>query len=331
MARNVTLENRIFNLPCGDSFESLALEVFCYQFNSNEIYRNFCKALGRSPDSVRTIESIPFLPVELFKTQHVASFKKSALVFTSSGTTGMMPSKHFVYDISVYERSLTKCFEKFYGNISDYCVLALLPCYLERSGSSLVYMVNKLIKDSGHPYSGFYLNDFQELSLRLRNLEPGSAKVLLLGVSFALLDFAEKFPMPLRNAIIMETGGMKGRRREMVREELHDILCDAFKQEVIHSEYGMTELLSQAYSFGNGLFDCPPWMRVFIRNNTDPLEYIDDGRSGGINIIDLANIYSCSFIATQDLGVLYPNGMFEVLGRFDYSDARGCNLMLDHK
>ncbi len=329
MAGEATLENRIFNLPCGGSFESLALEVFCYQYNSNEIYQNFCKALGRSPASVKTIDRIPFLPVEFFRTQRVVSFKGlEMLAFTSSGTTGMVPSKHFVYDISVYERSLIRCFEMFYGDIRDYCVLALLPSYLERSGSSLVYMANKLIEKSGHPDSGFYLHDFDRLSLTIRNLGSGAARILLLGVSFALLDFAGKHPLPLRNAVVMETGGMKGRRREMVREELHQALCNAFHQKVIHSEYGMTELLSQAYSTGGGLFNCPPWMRVLICDSSDPFEIIGEDRTGAINIIDLANLHSCSFIATKDLGVLRKGGSFEVLGRFDHSDMRGCNLML---
>lgn len=325
------IEHKIFELQPGDSaFESLALEVFRFQYAHNETYRKFCQALGQTPDRVHRCPEIPFLPVELFKKNRVASFKgKEARRFTSSATTGNIPSTHYVYDVSLYERSFLNCFRMFYGKPSDWCILALLPSYLERQGSSLVYMVSRMIEESRHPGSGFYLNEFSALARKLEELSASGQQTLLIGVSFALVDLAATHPMLLQNTVVMETGGMKGRHREMIREELHAILCKAFHQEVIHSEYGMTELFSQAYSRGNGLFSCPPWMRVLIRDGNDPLEMLGEHQTGGINVIDLANLYSCSFIATEDLGVLRPGERFEVLGRFDSSEVRGCNLMLD--
>ncbi|MGB7393621.1 MAG: acyl transferase, partial [Pricia sp.] len=253
---------------------------------------------------------------------------QSEVVFTSSGTTGSLTSRHYVKDIGVYEKSFRKAFFHFYGSISEYCVLALLPSYLEREGSSLIYMVDDLIQKSGHPESGFYLNDLKGLKNQLVQLEASGTKTLLIGVSFALLDLAETYPLKLQNTIIMETGGMKGRRRELIRDELHHILKSAFGVDRIHSEYGMTELLSQAYSKGNGHFETPPWMKILIRDTEDPLTYQPIGKTGGINVIDLANRNSCAFIATQDLGKMHPNGSFEILGRFDHSDVRGCNLMV---
>jgi phenylacetate-coenzyme A ligase PaaK-like adenylate-forming protein len=330
MSALLQLENRIFNLKGGDSFDVVARDVFCFQYDNNIVYRKFCDALGRTPGVIDALEAIPFLPIELFKIHRIVSFTgKEKHVFTSSGTTGSRSSRHFVVDLSIYERSFMESFRKFYGEPAEYCILALLPAYLERKGSSLVSMANELIDASGHQDSGFYLDELEVLSDTLNRLMAKEQKVLLLGVSFALLEFAERFPMPLHNTIIMETGGMKGRRREMVRAELHQVLCSAFQQEVIHSEYGMTELFSQAYSRGNGLFATPPWMRVLIRDSNDPLDFIGEGRTGGINVIDLANLHSCSFIATQDLGKLHPGGLFEVLGRFDHSDVRGCNLMVE--
>jgi phenylacetate-coenzyme A ligase PaaK-like adenylate-forming protein len=324
------LESRIFNLKNDASIDSLALDVFRFQYDNNMVYRHFCDALGLTADLVNALEDIPFLPIELFKSHRVVSFRgREKQVFTSSGTTGSTSSRHMVYDLAVYERSFLESFRMFYGEPSDYCILALLPAYLERRGSSLVHMASRLIEVGGHPNSGFYLDELEVLSEALHRLMAKGQKVLLLGVSFALLEFAERFPMPLQNTIIMETGGMKGRRREMVRAELHQILCRAFQQKVIHSEYGMTELFSQAYSRGDGLFAAPPWMRLLIRDSNDPLDIIGEGRTGGINIIDLANLHSCSFIATQDLGKLHPGGFFEVLGRFDHSDVRGCNLMVE--
>lgn len=330
MEKAKNLLERIFSLTEGGDFEELTLEVFRFQYKKNPVYRAFCEALGCIPEQVDYLADIPFLPIELFKNRKVVSFDGDAAhVFTSSGTTGGGASKHYVADISVYEQSFLECFRQFYGTPSNYCVLALLPGYVQRQSSSLVYMANRLIEESGHSYSGFYLHDLEGLSDKMRLIMDHGDKILLLGVSFALLNLAEYFSMPLKNTIVMETGGMKGRRREMVREELHQLLCHAFHQKYIHSEYGMTELLSQAYSKGMGLFSCPPWMRVLIRAGNDPLEIIGYKRAGGINVIDLANLYSCSFIATQDLGRMYPNGQFEVLGRFDHSDVRGCNLMTE--
>ncbi len=324
------LQSRIFELNNDDSIDSLAMDVFRFQYNNNKVYREFCDALDRRPGVVNVLEDIPFIPIELFKSRRVVSFTdREKHVFTSSGTTGSRSSRHYVYDLAIYERSFMASFRMFYGEPAEYCILALLPAYLERKGSSLVYMALKLIDASGHPESGFYLDELDLLSETLKRLMTKRQKVLLLGVSFALLEFAERFPMPLHNTIIMETGGMKGRRREMVRAELHQVLCRAFQQEVIHSEYGMTELFSQAYSKGDGLFVSPPWMRLLIRDSNDPLDIFGEGRTGGINVIDLANLYSCSFIATQDLGKLHAGGLFEVLGRFDHSDVRGCNLMVE--
>jgi len=239
-----------------------------------------------------------------------------------------LTSKHLVTDLTLYEQSFRKAFSQFYGNIEDYVVLALLPSYLERDGSSLIYMVNDLIESSNHPESGFYLNNYDELIHKLIELDSSGQNVLLIGVTYALLDLVEKQSFQLKNTIVMETGGMKGKRKEMIREELHAVLCDGFGVPNIHSEYGMTELLSQAYSLGNGIFECPPWMSILIRDTEDALTHVDFGKTGGINVIDLANINSCSFIATQDLGKKYPNHSFEVLGRFDASDIRGCNLMV---
>jgi hypothetical protein len=306
-----------------------ALEVFRYQYQYNMVYREFCDHLGRNAASVTEWQQIPYLPIDFFKTRKViCNGLSAATVFTSSGTTGSQPSAHHVADLSVYEGSYLTAFELFYGPVTDFCVLALLPSYLEREGSSLIFMVDDLIRRSGHPDSGFYLSDLKGLHSKLERLEAKKSKVLLIGVSFALLDFAEQFPIRLRSTMVMETGGMKGRRKELVREELHGLLKQGLGLEKIHSEYGMTELLSQAYSAGHGKFRTPPWMQVSIRDPEDPFSFHPPGKTGGINVIDLANINSCSFIATQDLGKLHPDNSFEVLGRFDNSDIRGCNLML---
>lgn len=311
------------------TFENVALSVFKYQYENNPIYRDFCKHLKKDPWSVRKVREIPFLPIEFFKSSTIISGTEPAsLVFSSSGTTGSSVSKHHVTDIDIYETSYRKGFAHFYGAISDYCVLALLPSYLERKGSSLIYMVADLITRSGHAASGFYLNAKDDLAQTLTRLDAEGTKVLLVGVSFALLDLVEANNFHLNNTIVMETGGMKGRRKEMIREELHDILKQGFGVNRIHSEYGMTELLSQAYSLGNGIFKTPPWMRIAIRDTEDPLSEQPFGKTGGINIIDLANVNSCAFIATQDLGKCCDDGSFEILGRFDRSDIRGCNLMV---
>ncbi|MBC9797899.1 acyl transferase [Sinomicrobium weinanense] len=319
----------IFNIANTADFNAVTLDVFRHQYRNNEVYGKFCDLLKRTPETVKTVEKIPFLPISCFKTHTVvASPGDPEEVFTSSGTTGMKASKHYVTDRSLYEKSFLGAFKRFYGDIEDYVVLALLPSYLERQGSSLIYMVDDLIKRSGNTESGFYLHNISELSDKLEKLDSSGKKVLLIGVSFALLDLVESHTFRLKNTIIMETGGMKGRRKELIRQELHKILCAGFGVSHIHSEYGMTELLSQAYSAGDGRFKCPSWMKIVIRDTEDALSLQTAGKTGGINVIDLANINSCSFIATQDLGKTYPDGSFEVLGRFDNSDIRGCNLMV---
>jgi len=321
-------KDAIFNIKNNAEFEALALDVFRFQFENNRVYRSFCDLLYKHPSDVKNITEIPFLPIQFFKTREVLSSQNTVeKTFTSSGTTGSITSKHFVTDLSIYEESYLKGFEHFYGNIEDYVVLALLPSYLEREGSSLIYMVDDLIQKSKHPESGFYLNNLEDLSKTLNKLEANGQKTLLIGVSFALLDLVEQFQFNLKHTIVMETGGMKGRRKEIIRQELHDKLKKGFGINQIHSEYGMTELLSQAYSKGNGIFECPPWMKIITRDTEDALTLLPQNKTGGINIIDLANINSCSFIATQDLGKSSENGRFEIIGRFDNSDIRGCNLM----
>ncbi|WGH74595.1 acyl transferase [Tenacibaculum tangerinum] len=323
------MKNIIFNIQSAKDFDSIALQVFKHQFTNNKVYRSFCDLLYVHPSDVKAVEEIPFLPIQFFKTREVLSSTDTIQeTFTSSGTTGSTTSKHLVSDISWYETSYIKGFEHFYGNIEDYVVLALLPNYLERNGSSLIYMVNDLIKRSKHSESGFYLNNLGELAEKLIQLDTQHKKVLLIGVSFALLDLIERYQFNLSNTVIMETGGMKGRRKELIRNELHALLCNGFGVDMIHSEYGMTELLSQAYSKGNGIFNCPPWMRVLTRDTEDALTILPEGKSGGMNVIDLANYNSCSFIATQDLGKVHQDNSFEIIGRFDNSDIRGCNLMV---
>ena len=321
-------KDRIFNLTTEAEFEALALDIFSFQFENNKTYRSFCDLLYKYPSDIKSYKDIPFLPIQFFKNRDVLSNQNTIQkTFTSSGTTGTIPSKHLVTDISIYEKSYLKGFKQFYGNIEDYVVLALLPSYLEREGSSLIYMVNDLITKSSHAESGFYLDNLNDLANTLKRLESEQQKTILIGVSFALLDLADAYRFSLEHTIIMETGGMKGRRKEIIREELHQILKSRFGVQHIHSEYGMTELLSQAYSSGNGLFECPPWMKVLTRDTEDALTIQNSDKTGGINVIDLANVNSCSFIATQDLGRVYSNGSFEIIGRFDNSDIRGCNLM----
>lgn len=321
--------SNIFNISSEKQFSNLCIEVFQHQYNNNVVYRRFCNLLGIYKSSVKEIKHIPFLPIEFFKKEKIVSTnKKEEIIFTSSGTTGNATSKHYVSDLNIYEESFYKGFTHFYGKPNNYCILALLPSYLERKGSSLIYMSEKLIKHSKHPKSGFYLHNVEELINTLKELESQKQPTLLIGVSFALLDLIEKYKIQLKYTKVMETGGMKGRRKELIRSELHETLCNGFGLHTIHSEYGMTELLSQAYSIGNGIFKCPPWMRVFTRNTEDATQIIGHNKTGGINVIDLANINSCSFIATQDLGKTFENNSFEVLGRFDHSDIRGCNLMV---
>lgn len=319
----------IFNITTEQEFSNMALQIFKHQFKNNTVYRSFCDLLYKHPSDIKTINDIPFLPIQFFKTHQILSSDDGITeIFTSSGTTGQKTSKHFVTNLSLYEQSFRKGFNRLYGNIKDYVILALLPSYLERDGSSLIYMINDMIVNSNQPESGFYLHDLDALKNVLVNLESQNKKILLIGVSFALLDFVETHQLELKNTIIMETGGMKGRRKELIREELHNRLKKGFGVNVIHSEYGMTELLSQAYSKGNNRFQTPAWMRVFTRETEDALSIQNYNKTGGINIIDLANINSCAFIATQDLGKVYNDNSFEVLGRFDNSDIRGCNLMV---
>jgi phenylacetate-coenzyme A ligase PaaK-like adenylate-forming protein len=300
------IKDKIFKIKSSKDFEPLALEVFQYQAKNNDTYSKYLNHLGITTGSIHQLVQIPFLPIEFFKTDKIITGKDvPGKIFTSSGTTGAGTSKHYVTDISLYQESFTRTFQYFYGNPEQFCILALLPSYLEKEGSSLIYMMDYLIKKSNNPES------------------------LLFGVSFALLDLAEKYKPDMSGQIVMETGGMKGKREEIIREELHKVLCKAFNTKLIHSEFGMTELLSQAYSKGDGIFHTPPWINVLIRDGYDPLSYVENGRSGGINIIDLANYNSCSFIETRDLGRLLPNSGFEVLGRFDSSDIRGCNLMVE--
>lgn len=323
------MDKVIFNIPTDDCFKELAIAIFNHQYNNNGVYREFCDLLSTNVKKVARIEDIPFLPIQFFKTRKIlCNGHRAETIFTSSGTTGQQTSKHYVAKLSLYEQSFVQGFAHFYGNIRDYTILALLPSYLERSGSSLVYMVDKLIAMSGRPDSGFYLDNITELKNKLTELDNSGEKILLIGVSFALLDLAENHSFNLKNTIVMETGGMKGRRKELIRAELHEKLQKGFGVDAIHSEYGMTELLSQAYSKGNGRFSCPPWMKILIRDPQDPLQVLKNNKTGGINVIDLANIHSCSFIATQDLGKTHPNNTFEVLGRFDHSDVRGCSLMV---
>ncbi len=324
-----SLSERIFKIKSQFDFTSLALEIFQFQYRNNKVYQQFVDALGVNSTNIDRIEKIPFLPIEFFKGLQVVNGSFQAeTIFQSSGTTGMQTSRHYVKSLELYEESVLKGFKLVFGEPSDYVFLALLPSYLEREGSSLVYMAQKLIEWSGDSRSDFYLHDYEKLSQVLMQLHKENKKVLLIGVTYALLDLAEKFPVNFPDLYLMETGGMKGKRKEMVREELHAELKNAFGVKQIYSEYGMTELLSQAYSKGEGRFELPPWMEVLMRDVNDPLTILPEGKTGGINVIDLANIYSCSFIATQDLGKMLSGSGFEVLGRFDNSDIRGCNLLV---
>ena len=325
---NVSKE-QVFSINNEADFEAVALEVFRHQAKNCTVYKEFITGMKLDVDKITSIEQIPFLPVEFFKSHTIVSNDdKAEIVFSSSGTTGITTSRHVVTDVSWYVESFRKAFELFYGDVKDYTILALLPSYLEREGSSLIYMAEDLIKQSNNPDSGFYLYNYDELYHQLKKQQQAKKPTILIGVTFALLDFVEQYSLDFPELIVMETGGMKGKRKEMIREELHDILCRGFGVDVIHSEYGMTELLSQGYSKGNGIFETPPWMRIITRDTNDPVSLISDGKTGGINIIDLANVNSCSFIATQDLGKIYEDGSFEVLGRFDNADIRGCNLLI---
>ncbi len=322
-------QHTIFSIANEVQFLENALQIFQFQAKNCAFYKTYLSYLNIVPQEIKTLEAIPFLPIEFFKTHTILSNDQNPEVtFTSSGTTGTTTSRHLVTDVSWYKKSFRKGFELFYGDLKNYAFLALLPSYLERKGSSLIYMVEDLIEGTNNPDSGFYLYNEDELYQKLIQLQQQKQPTVLIGVTFALLDFIEKHQISFPELILMETGGMKGRRKEMIREELHQTLCQGFGVPAIHSEYGMTELLSQAYSLGQGVFHCVPWMKVLIRDTNDPFSILPNGKTGGINVIDLANINSCSFIATQDLGKLHENNAFEVLGRFDFSDIRGCNLLI---
>lgn len=322
------LTKDIFTISSDADFHRVALDVFNFQYQNVAAYRRFCKLLKVDKNQVKSLMQIPFLPIQFFKNQDIiAKGFSTEKTFLSSGTTGSITSKHNVADLKIYEESFLRAFHSQYGDPKDLVILALLPAYLERDGSSLIYMVDRLIKETDNAHSGFYLDETEALIEKLELLEKNGQPTLLLGVSYALLDLLENKNFELKHTIIMETGGMKGRRKELIKEELHTILMKGFGVKNIHSEYGMTELLSQAYSKGDGIFDCPPWMRILVRETEDALSY-HQNRTGGVNVIDLANVYSCAFIATQDLGKVYEDRSFEILGRFDSSDIRGCNLMI---
>ena len=323
------LIKQIFSISNNEQFEETCLEVFKHQVENCSVYKAYISHLKVQPEAIKSSKEIPFLPISFFKTHEVLSSKDPVeITFSSSGTTGMSQSKHLVTDLSVYDQSFSQAFEQFYGSIENTCFLALLPSYLEREGSSLIYMVDALIRDSKHPDSGYFLHNHEELHQKLTQLQANSQKTILIGVTYALLDFIETYQINFPELVVMETGGMKGKRKEMVREELHQLLQEGFGVTDIHSEYGMTELLGQAYSKGAGIFNCPPWMKIYLRDTNDPLSLVENKSTGGINVIDLSNVNSCAFIATQDLGRLFPDGSFEVLGRFDNADIRGCNLLV---
>lgn len=317
-----------------NSFNDMALRVFRFQFEQNPVYRSFCESLGCNPDNVSNTGQIPFLPVNIFKSREVKTTDFVAeKIFETSSTTGIGLGRHFVKDLSVYNESLLKGFNHFFEPPAEWCICGLLPSYLDRPNSSLVYMVEKLIEKSKNADGGFFNTDLENLAALLQKNEAAGKSTFLIGVTFALLDFAEKYPMPLNKSIMMETGGMKGRREEITRDQVHDTLTKAFSLSHIYSEYGMTEMLSQAYSYGHGIFSCPPWMQVLIRREDDPLDVVSTATMQGfkakgvINIIDLANVYSCSFLATDDLGLLHIDGRFEVNGRTEAAEIRGCSQL----
>jgi len=325
------LKSRIFNIQSSDEFNEICLEIFSFQYEKVNVYRQFADYLGRNPATVKHHNEIPFLPIRFFRDFDITVYNKEIpqRIFESSGTTASVPSRRLVYDTGLYIRSFSEAFRQIYGSVEDYIILGLLPSYLERQSSSLVFMVDHLMKESKHPLNGFFLHDHKKLYETLIKAKKTDRKVLLLGVTYALLDFAGKYSCSFPDLIIMETGGMKGRREELVRKDVHTRLCAGFGVPQIHSEYGMTELFSQAYAQADGMFRTPPWMKVLVRETEDPLTLQAEGRRGAVNIIDLANIEACSFIATEDLGTDFGNGIFEVSGRFDNSDIRGCSLMYE--
>ncbi|NOZ36246.1 MAG: acyl transferase [Chlorobi bacterium] len=321
--------NEIFNIENEEQFNKIALQIFDFQFKNNNTYRDYIKKLKIDISKIKHFTEIPFLPIDFFKTHKIiSSGKKIQTTFRSSGTTGMSRSEHHITDLSIYDKSFLKTFKIFYGKPDKYIFTALLPSYSEQGSSSLIYMVKKLMQISNKPDNDFYLYNHQELFEKLSELEKQNKKTILFGVSFALIDFFEEYKLSLKNTIIIETGGMKGRKKEIVREKLHKIIKNATGLKQIHSEYGMTELLSQAYAKQANKYITPPWMKILIRDTNDPFGCLPKGQSGGINIIDLANLYSCSFVETKDLGKIHKDNTFEILGRFDNSDVRGCNLMV---
>lgn len=320
----------LLNIPDENYFEKQALQVFHYQYKHNKLYKSYVDLLKIKIMDIQQLEQIPFMPISFFKTHFMQTGQwKEQVIFRSSGTAGAQKSQHLIKDIVLYQQGVEKSFNQFYGDFNDFAILALLPSYVEREDSSLVYMVNHWMRKSNHPANAFYLNDLEKLKQQLLRLKEQEQKVILMGVSFALLDFAEQNQLDLSNAIIIETGGMKGKREELTREQLHQILREKLSPKSIHSEYGMTELLSQAYAQDGFSFQPSPWMKILIRQPDDPFGYHKNGQSGAINIIDLLNVHSCSFIATDDIGKRHSNGNFEVLGRLDQSDIRGCNLMIE--
>ena len=322
--------NKILNISSSQEFEKFSIQIFNQQFEKNTIYRKFCRLTGKNPSNIKSSFEIPFLPIQFFKTHKIISSNQPIRkTFHSSGTTKDNLSKHHITDLKLYEDCFLKIFMDFYGHPSKYNIIALLPTYLENKNSSLIYMVNKLIEKSENKHSGFYLDNYKELKEKLLYLEGGGKKTILFGVSYALLNLIDFHKFKLKKTTIIETGGMKGNRKELIKSELHEILKNGFGVKNINSEYGMTELMSQAYSIHNEKFKSPPWMKIYIRESEDPMNVKTDNKSGGINIIDLANYNSCSFIATDDLGKLDKDGNFEILGRLDNSDQRGCNLLID--
>ncbi|PWT78331.1 MAG: acyl transferase [Bacteroidetes bacterium] len=321
------LKERVFKAN-RDTFASIALEIFRFQYLNNALYKLYVESLKIDPNMISDISRLPFMPISFFKENSIKTTDfESEIIFESSGTTRSQPSRHFVKDLDIYRKSYKRGFELFYGEPVDWCIIGLLPSYIERGNSSLVWMVDQLIHSSKDARSGFYLDELDELHHVLQSLEAENRKTLLIGVTFALVDFAERFSLDLKNTIVMETGGMKGRRKEITRMELHEFLKRKLGLKTVHAEYGMTELLSQAYSKGEGIFNTPPWMKVLVSGDDDPFD-INPAGEGVINVIDLANLYSCSFIATDDLGRIYSDGSFEVLGRRDASDIRGCSLLV---
>ena len=318
----------IFKISDPIYFKDLALKIYDFQYKNNRVYRQFCNLNNKNLDNVQEILEIPFLPISFFKTHKILSSKKIEKIFFSSGTTNKIISKHFVSDLNLYEKSFLTNFQENFGDPRDYTIIGLLPNYLENKSSSLIYMVKRLINKSNCEESGFYLNEYDLLIKKILRLENLSKKIILIGVSYALLDLIETKKINLKNTIVLETGGMKGTRKEMVKEEFHEVLKSGFGIKNIQSEYGMTELLSQAYSKGDGIFECPNWMKVIIRDINDAQNMEFNKKTGGINIIDLANLYSCSFIATDDLGKMVGESNFQILGRIDNSDLRGCNQLI---